>query len=186
MRSKVEGLNGASWSQLIEAGFCLWVDAGLRRPAEARLLVETGVAGIVVGLETLAGPQALAEIVAEHGDRVLFSLDLQHGIPLGDRAGLGSCGACGNCRRAVEMGVSRAAAPGSVQVGVGAGTGTEDLCSGLAHQFPDLELVAGGGIRGLDDLRRLRGCGVRTVLLASALHDGRITRTEWQQEKDEG
>jgi phosphoribosylformimino-5-aminoimidazole carboxamide ribotide isomerase len=179
--------NITTWSALGEAGFRLWVDAGIRRPAEARPLVDAGIAGIVVGLETLAGPQALAEIVAEHGDRVLFSLDLQHGIPLGDRAAWDHAEALGIAVRAIEMGVSRLLVLDLAHVGVGAGPGTEDLCSRLTQQFPDLELVAGGGIGGLNDLQRLGACGVRTVLLASALHEGRITRTELEHlRKDEG
>jgi len=180
------GPNLAAWSALVEEGFRLWVDAGLRQPAETRLLVDAGVAGIVVGLETLAGPKALAEIVAKHGNQVLFSLDLQHGNPLGDRAAWDHAEALGIAVRAIEMGVSRLLVLDLAHVGVGEGPGTEDLCSRLAHHFPDLELVAGGGIGGLDDLHRLGACGVRTVLLASVLHDGRITRADlehlWKNE----
>ena len=33
----------------------------------------------------------------------------------------------------------------------------------------------GGGVRGVDDLRRLKACGVRAALVASALHDGALT-----------
>ena len=40
---------------------------------------------------------------------------------------------------------------------------------------PDVELVAGGGIRGVEDLLRLAEAGCDAVLVASALHDGRIT-----------
>jgi phosphoribosylformimino-5-aminoimidazole carboxamide ribotide isomerase len=37
-----------------------------------------------------------------------------------------------------------------------------------------LELVAGGGIRGPEDLARLEARGVSAALIASALHDGRF------------
>ena len=60
------------------------------------------------------------------------------------------------------------------QVGAGTGTGTEELCRHLAQAYPDAHLAAGGGIGGMDGLRRLEACGVQTVLIASALHDGRI------------
>jgi phosphoribosylformimino-5-aminoimidazole carboxamide ribotide isomerase len=168
----------ATCSLLREAGFRLWVDAGIRQADEARTLVNAGVAGVVVGLETLSGPQALAEIAAEHGDRVLFSLDLRHGMPLGDRAAWDHADAWTIAGRAVELGVRRLLVLDLAQVGVNAGTGTEDLCARLQRLFPDLELVAGGGVRGMDDLRRLRACGVSTVLLATVLHDGRITRPD--------
>ena len=177
--------NYVTWSALREAGFRLWVDAGIRHAADARALFATGVTGLVVGLETVAGPQALAEIVAEHGDRVLFSLDLRHGLPLGDRAAWDHADAWTLAVWAVAFGVRRLLVLDLARVGVEAGTGTEDLCSRLSRQFPDLELVAGGGIRGMDDLRRLRMCGVGAVLLATVLHDGRINRTDLLVLRDE-
>src|SRR5262249_14730485 len=54
----------STYRALREGGFRLWVDAGLRRPADADPLAETGVEGIVAGLETLEGPAALAELCA--------------------------------------------------------------------------------------------------------------------------
>jgi phosphoribosylformimino-5-aminoimidazole carboxamide ribotide isomerase len=44
-----------------------------------------------------------------------------------------------------------------------------------------LHLVTGGGVRDIADLTRLVELGVQGVLVASALHDGRITRedVEW-------
>ena len=141
-------------------------------------MIESGAGVVVVGLETLAGPKALAEIVAEHGDRVQFSLDLRQGVPLGDRAAWQHADAWDIAVRAVELGVRRLLVLDLSQVGVGEGTGTEELCRRLSRRFPDLDLSAGGGVRGLDDLHRLEAAGVGTVLVASALHDGRITRTD--------
>src|SRR5262245_9658046 len=49
----------------------------------------------------------------------------------------------------------------------------------LSGRLPDrVEVVAGGGVRGPVGVRRLRTCGVCAVLVASALHDGRLTRTD--------
>jgi len=45
----------------------------------------------------------------------------------------------------------------------------------LATTFPGVEISAGGGVRGVEDLSRLRDGGVQNVLVASALHDGRLT-----------
>ena len=42
-----------------EHGFALWVDAGVREPGDARALAAAGT-GVVVGLETVSGPEALA------------------------------------------------------------------------------------------------------------------------------
>jgi len=63
-----------------------------------------------------------------------------------------------------------------LRVGEGGGPGTEALCATLIAEYPDLELTAGGGVRGAADLRRLRACGARAALVASALHDGALSR----------
>src|SRR5262249_8714017 len=68
-------------------GFRLWVDAGVRRAEDAAPLAAAGVEGIVLGLETLAGPGVLAALCRAHGKRVVFSLDLKDGRPLGDLSG---------------------------------------------------------------------------------------------------
>jgi phosphoribosylformimino-5-aminoimidazole carboxamide ribotide isomerase len=60
------------------------------------------------------------------------------------------------------------------RVGVGTGVGTEELCARLHRHDPALQLTAGGGVRGPDDIQALYASGVQYVLVASALHDGRI------------
>jgi phosphoribosylformimino-5-aminoimidazole carboxamide ribotide isomerase len=63
------------------------------------------------------------------------------------------------------------------QVGTGTGTGTEELCRRLGEMYPDVEIIAGGGVRDEKDLDRLAQCGVKAALVASALHDGKVPIT---------
>jgi phosphoribosylformimino-5-aminoimidazole carboxamide ribotide isomerase len=166
-----------TFAELIDDGFTLWVDGGVRTLHEARVPGEMG-AGIVVGLETLAGPEALAEILAGYGERVMLSLDLREGEPLGRREGWKQPDAHGIAAEAVGLGVQRVLALDLARVGVGAGLGTEELCAGLASAHPHVEILAGGGVRDRADLLRLKACGVSAVLVASALHQGRLTRAD--------
>lgn len=161
---------------LVAEGFTLWVDAGMRGLPAALAVAASGVQRVVVGLETVPGPTVLEEIVRDLGDRVVFSLDLRGGVPLGDVAGWSGADPWSIAVQAVTLGVRRLLVLDVARVGVGAGTGTEDLCARLTACSPDLEVSAGGGVRGLDDLRRLRACGVSAVLMASALHDGTFDR----------
>ncbi len=61
------------------------------------------------------------------------------------------------------------------RVGGGTGPGTEATIEMLRREFPDVELLAGGGVRGWDDVKRLTDAGADGVLVASALHDGSLT-----------
>ena len=60
-------------------------------------------------------------------------------------------------------------------VGMNDGVGTERLCRDLRSADPDLQIIAGGGIRSAGDLRSLETAGCDAALVASALHDGRLS-----------
>lgn len=166
-----------TYRQLIAAGFRLWVDAGVAEPAQAEELAAAGVDTVILGLESLTGPEVLAAVTqCLRPDRLAFSLDLKDGQPLGAPAAWGPADARTIARQVVAAGINRLIVLDLARVGLGAGTGTEALCAQLAADFADLAILAGGGVRGLEDLLRLRQLGLAGALVASALHDGRLTR----------
>ena len=167
----------ATFASLHALGCILCVDAGLHTAEQAEPLLAAGVVRVVAGLETLAGPQELARLTARCGGSVIFSLDLKEGRPLGNTTAWGE-DVFAIAVQAIALGVGSVLVLDLAQVGVGKGTGTEELCGRLATAFPHVEVLAGGGVRGVDDLLRLRRVGVRGVLVASALHDGRLSRED--------
>jgi phosphoribosylformimino-5-aminoimidazole carboxamide ribotide isomerase len=169
----------ADYAAIRARGGFLLVDAGVCELSQAQRLADAGIERIVVGLETLAGPAELRRIVQQLGStRVVFSLDLRDGRPLGDVAAWAKPDAEAIARQAIDAGVAAMIVLDLSRVGVGEGVGTEDLCRRLHERFPGVECIAGGGVRGVADLHRLRECGVQAALVASALHDGRITRED--------
>jgi phosphoribosylformimino-5-aminoimidazole carboxamide ribotide isomerase len=164
----------AVYRELREGGFRLWVDAGLRVAADAVPLAAAGVEGFVAGLETVAGPAGLAALTRDFGDRVVFSLDLKDGQPLGDVSAWDRDDGLSIAAQALALGVRRLLVLDLARVGGGGGTGTEDLCRTLVARHRGVEVFAGGGVRDSADLRRLRDWGLAGVLVASALHDGRL------------
>jgi phosphoribosylformimino-5-aminoimidazole carboxamide ribotide isomerase len=178
----LDALAGAepAWTTFAELradGFLLWVDAGVRDAAGARRLAACGVETVVAGLETVAGPAALAEMAGELGPRLVFSLDLKDGTPLAT-AGWEGGDAWSMAVQAVRLGVRRLLVLDLARVGSGAGPGHRELCRRLAAAHPEVEVGAGGGVRGRADLDLLGACGVRAVLVASALHDGALRRED--------
>jgi phosphoribosylformimino-5-aminoimidazole carboxamide ribotide isomerase len=164
---------------LSERGFRCWVDAGLRDEDDARRLRVAGDVTVVAGLETVRGRQALERIVTAVGcNGVAFSLDLRGGEPLGDRSAWEYADALTIAGQAVAVGIRRLIVLDVARVGAGGGTGTEDLCTELKRRWPDVSVIAGGGVRGVADLRRLRALAIDGVLVASALHDGLLTRQD--------
>jgi phosphoribosylformimino-5-aminoimidazole carboxamide ribotide isomerase len=166
------------FADLQELGFHLWVDAGVTNAASAESLFAAGIDTVVAGLETVTGPTALAQVCNGRAGRVVFSLDLREGIPLGATTEWKLRDARSIARRAVEVGVERLLLLDLARVGTGRGTGTETLAAELISNYPGLEVAVGGGIRDVADVRRLKTMGVKAVLVASALHDGRMGRED--------
>ncbi|HEX6666837.1 MAG TPA: 1-(5-phosphoribosyl)-5-[(5-phosphoribosylamino)methylideneamino]imidazole-4-carboxamide isomerase [Solirubrobacterales bacterium] len=55
------------------------VGGGLRNPASVALLLEAGAARVVIGTAALRDPDFLAAALAEHGDRIVVSVDARNG-----------------------------------------------------------------------------------------------------------
>ncbi len=164
------------YGDLQRLGLNLWVDAGVRFEADVPPLLAAGASVVVLGLETLDGPEALAEVVDRHGpNRLVFSLDLRDGRPLIDTA---LAWGTSDPRRLVDAvvatGVRRVLLLDLARVGTGQGVGTLTLLAELRTGHSALEWIVGGGVRGPNDLAALSRAGASAVLVGSALHDGRI------------
>jgi phosphoribosylformimino-5-aminoimidazole carboxamide ribotide isomerase len=155
-----------------------WLDAGIGRKLRVADLPNLPHVRPVVGSETCANPEILREALQEAGERPLaFSIDLKGGRLLGQWANWGLEGpfdVLRLARRVVELGVRSLIVLDLARVGTGTGTGTEPLLRAIRNEFPDVELIAGGGVRAREDIERLGEAGANAVLVASALHDGTI------------
>jgi phosphoribosylformimino-5-aminoimidazole carboxamide ribotide isomerase len=76
------------------------------------------------------------------------------------------------------LGIRRLIVLDLAQVGTGQGIATLPLCQQIAARFPDMEIATGGGVSTPGDLADLARAGIDAALVASALHDGRIGRSD--------
>ena len=173
--------NWSSYQALLDDGFQLLIDAGIRDRDLSLRLREIG-AQPIIGLESCPSPVVLAEIVAANQGQVVFSLDLKQGEPLlaSDSAGW-TTDPTEIVRQAIARGVSQMIVLDLADVGTSNGGQTEALCRWLKAQYPQLFLICGGGVRGMDDLQKFKSIGASRVLVASALHDGRLTAADLAQ-----
>ena len=160
----------ALYRQLRDEGFRLLVDAGVGEAKQALQVLETGVERVIVGLESCHSAESLRQILEFVPlERVVFSLDLQGGVPLGSSEW--SRDPERIAAQAIDCGVRRLIVLDLAGVGAEAGVPTIPLCQRLrATHGPEIEIVTGGGVRNADDLRVLEEAGVDGVLVASTLH----------------
>ena len=167
-------LQSAAIARLAAAGLPVMVDAGVSSAdaaAGASVLAER----VVVGLETLVSWAALAEIAGTIGPaRTVFSLDLRDGTPLGHLVPAVGSSVPATAARAVASGAGSVLVIDVAHVGMATGPDVMLLRS-IRHAIPDVPFLAGGGVRGAADLALLAACGCDGALVATAIHDGRVT-----------
>jgi phosphoribosylformimino-5-aminoimidazole carboxamide ribotide isomerase len=168
--------------KLIQLPVSIWVDAGIRTFRDAQKWFSLNPITLVIGSETLTDFIELKKIVDLWGpESLVFSLDLFEGKPIQsqERKNLTnfSFSAIEMSYYLVELGLQKVIVLDISKVGKNSGTGTDSLCREILSQFPSLSLYVGGGIRNIEEIQHLSGRGIRGVLIASALHDGRISRS---------
>jgi phosphoribosylformimino-5-aminoimidazole carboxamide ribotide isomerase len=163
-----------------ETSLKLMVDAGAADLETAKKLLDCGVSKVVIGTETLQSKSFVGEAVRLLGsNRVIVSLDLK-----GDKVlvKLGFAG-CKNpmclLREFKEMGVSGVIVLDLARVGSGEGVNV-DFLKKVLEDVP-IDVYVGGGVRDIEDLVELKNLGVSGVLVATALHSGKISMNDLKQ-----
>jgi phosphoribosylformimino-5-aminoimidazole carboxamide ribotide isomerase len=176
----------------------LWVDAGAAAPERALDLARAGVARNVVGTESL-GPDATGtRSVGATGMRaagapglrpagaprmrpagaqappLVLSVDLRDGRLISPRPELAGRDPIAAASLATELGVRELVVIDLARVGSNSGPPLRAVAD-LAAALPELAIYAGGGVRDDADLRALESAGATGALVATALHEGRIT-----------
>lgn len=168
------------YRDLADAGFTLWIDPGIRTANDwAEQQLKDCVHRIVVGSETLQSRSDLSILLDRWGvDRLVFSLDLREGKPVTQSTDWRGVNALEMMDDVYALGVRNILFLDLVRVGSGREIGTESLVKVARQTHSDLQVFVGGGVSGTQSLRRIRDMGIAGVLVASALHDGRIRSKE--------
>ena len=146
----------------------LWVDSGIADLDSASGWLQQGLGHLVLGSETQSDA-AFAYHLAENA-KVVLSLDFRGANFLGPPALLAQSDAWP--QRVIAMTLDR--------VGSHAGPDLVRL-SALKAAAGTRDIYAAGGVRDVDDLRALTQAIIAGALIASSLHDGRITAADLQQ-----
>ncbi len=148
-----------------------WIDAGVKTISEAQTWLRRTRAHLVIGSESWQDAQSLAHLQNE--PRIILSLDFRGALFQGPRALLEDDHLWP--RRLIVMTLAR--------VGSEAGPDFVQFES-VMKKAGDRAVYAAGGLRGKDDLRLLHEHGAAGVLVASALHDGRLSGKDLPQDPD--
>ncbi len=143
----------------------LWIDAGFAADCTCRKFLKGGLGHLVLGSESQADADLLEALAGETG--LILSLDFKGGARLGPAA----------IFERTELWPQRVIVMTLAAVGGSGGPDLRRLRKVLALAGPR-QVYAAGGVRGREDLAALRELGCAGVLVASALHDRRLTQSD--------
>lgn len=146
------------------------LDAGIDSKISYQYFLDYPNIKPVIGSETLVDIAWLSDLSVQQ--KSILSLDFQHGQFLGEQQLL----------QQPELWAENIIAMNIDHIGAQSGPDFE-LLGRLQLQAINSQIIAAGGVRSEQDLLDLELRGIERVLVASALHDGRITKGDLRRFK---
>ncbi len=156
-----------------DTGLSMMVDAGITNLEMAKNVINSGVSKIIIGTETLSSIDFIAEAIAFLGaGRVVVSFDLMgnrilSGFELGRLAEPLSF-----LHELEVLGVLKVIVLDLAKVGSRKGVNMSFVKEVVSNI--NSKVFVGGGVRDIKDLNDLKKSGASGVLIATALHSGKI------------
>lgn len=176
-RAMEQGDNLETLLELIGRDLEVQAAGGLRDRDAVETLPDAGAARVVVGTRALADPGWLADLAADHPDRVVVALDVAGGEVV-TRGWSESTGlalpeavdrvACDGLAAILCTHVDREGRVGGVDPGP---------FRVLVHHAP-VPVIAAGGVASLRDVDRLADAGVAEIVVGSAIYLGDLDLTK--------
>ena len=173
--TRAEGLNTLGTISLM-------VDAGVFNLAGARKILKAGIDQAIIGTETLPSLTTLQDIINCYGaDRLVVSLDTQDSKVLSAAPELCNLEVPQAICLLREFGIKHYILLELRKVGTSAGLNKElikeclSVLDDVQSQERGSSFFIGGGVSGYEDLHWLKEMGVSGAIVATALHDGRLT-----------
>jgi len=159
-------------------GFPIQVGGGIRTVEAVKKMLGLGVTQVILGALAFSDPQAVAQIQKAFGARsAIIALDNKNGkimvegwktkTPLDMKQAL---------QKFRTLGVKTFLVTSIAKDGTLSGPDFDTLRE--ACQYPDVGVIAAGGIGGLNDLVELKCVGVEGAVIGKALYEGRFTFKE--------
>jgi len=167
--------NLALISELARRPVELMGDSGVTSVLQAQSLCDAGVTRIIAASESLPDAAMLRELIDRFSsESIVFSMDMKGGEPVVAADELKSMDQSQIVMKAAQAGATQFLLLDLADVGEANGVRTLPLLARLRTELPACWFAVGGGVRSMNDVFAAQQAGADAVLVASALHDGRI------------
>jgi len=154
------------------------VGGGIRTIETAQKLLTMGIKQVILGALAFSNPKAITRIQQEFGtEAVIVALDNKDGkIMVEGWKTPTTLGVKEALEKFTALKVTTFLVTSITKDGTLSGPDLETLSE--ACQYPNVEIIAAGGISSLNDLAALKRVGVEGVVIGKALYEGRFTLKE--------
>jgi phosphoribosylformimino-5-aminoimidazole carboxamide ribotide isomerase len=159
-------------------GLPIQVGGGIRSLEGVEKMLKLGVSYVILGALAFNNPKAISQIRKEHGtDSLIVALDSKDGMVMVEgwktKTGVSIWDAL---EKFANLGVTKFLITSIAQDGMLQGPDLETLSE--ACNYPNVEVIAAGGIGSLGDLVALKHIGVEGVVVGKALYESKFTLRE--------
>jgi len=160
------------------SGLPVQVGGGIRTVNAAEKLLKLGIDYIIFGALAFSDPEAILQIQKKFGsDAVIVALDNKNGKVMVEGWKTQTAFTMSEAlEKFAKLGALSFLITSITQDGMLQGPDLDTLRE--ASKYPDVEIIAAGGIGSLNDLIALKNVGVEGAVVGKALYEGRFTLKE--------
>lgn len=164
-----------------ETGLTVDVSGGIRTSEDLVRALASGARQVVIGSAAVEGPEMVREWIARFGsDAVIVGLDVLNGeVRIKGWQEGSSLTIAQVLERFGNSGLRWLMSTDIACDGMLQGASVE-MYRALRREYPELSLIASGGVTNADDVRALAEAGVREVIVGKALYAGTLRPEEAQ------
>jgi phosphoribosylformimino-5-aminoimidazole carboxamide ribotide isomerase len=167
--------------KLIADNTALIIDfgGGIKSDEDIRAVFDAGAAMITAGSIAVKNRDKVEKWLLQYGpDKIILGADTRDGIiSINAWQEDTSLRVIDFVQGYMDLGVTRLICTDIARDGMLGGTAI-DLYQALKEQFPTLEIIASGGVSGMEDIRELDQAGIDGVIFGKAFYEGNITSQE--------
>ena len=154
------------------------IGGGVRNMAVVKTYMDAGMDRVILGTAAVENPTFVKEAVAAYGDKIAVGVDLKDGyVAVKGWTEKSNLDAVTFCRDMRGLGVKTLIVTDISKDGAMQGTNHE-LYRKLQLKFPDLQIVASGGVSSMEDVVRLADTGLYGAIIGKAYYVGAIDLKE--------
>ena len=154
------------------------IGGGVRSEEVVQKYLSAGVARVILGTAAITDWEFFCSMGRRYPGRIAAGVDVRDGrIAIKGWLETSDVSCFDFCGRLADAGVSTVICTDISKDGAMSGT-NRALYRELTNRFPDLNIIASGGVSSLDDVRALRDMGLHGAIVGKAYYTGAIDLAE--------